>query len=151
MTPLSTSTTHPRGDQPPDQLARGDRHRAELDGPLAVLGRHVVVVALERAAGDPELFGEGVQLVVGLVADHVRPSIAPVGPDRTIDEDHAGSSSGGPCSAAARSSTTPWPRRAPSSASDTTSRSGRPVRFATRAASSCSTFTRPADTLMRTG
>ena len=49
------------------------------------------------------------------------------------------------------SGTTRSVRRPASSASDTTSRSGSPVRRATRAASSCSTLTRPGLTFTRTG
>src|SRR5690349_4917299 len=88
----SPSAPEAGGHQPAEQLARGDRLRAELDGTSAEASGHVVVIALERATRDPELLGERVQLVVGLVADEVRPPLAAMRPDRLVDEDHAGSS-----------------------------------------------------------
>src|SRR5215218_9640613 len=45
------------------QLARRHLLGAELDRPLAQVGRQVVVVALEAVARDAELRGERVQLV----------------------------------------------------------------------------------------
>ena len=45
------------------------------------------MVALEGAAGDAELLGEGVELVVALVADQVGPDAIAPGPDRGVDED----------------------------------------------------------------
>ena len=47
-------------DEAADQLPAGHRRRAELDGPITVVRGDVVVVALERAAGDAEALGEGV-------------------------------------------------------------------------------------------
>ena len=45
------------------------------------------MVALERPARDAQVGGEGMQLVVALVADQVRPQAIAEGPDRWIDED----------------------------------------------------------------
>ena len=53
----------PGRDQPDHQLPRGHRLGAERDDLVVVLGRDVVVVAVEAALGDAELAGELVQLV----------------------------------------------------------------------------------------
>jgi hypothetical protein len=44
------------------------------------------VITLERAAGDAQLRGDLVQLVVGHVADEVAPKLTTKWPDRLIDE-----------------------------------------------------------------
>ena len=63
------------------------RLRAERDRLLAQLRGHVVVVALERPSRDPQLLRERVQLVVGLVADEVRPLAVAPRPHRGVDQD----------------------------------------------------------------
>ncbi len=74
--------------QPAHQLPAGDGHGPELDGPLAVVGGHVVVIALEDPAGQAQLRGEAMQLVVAVVADQMGPVPPPPRPPGLVDEDH---------------------------------------------------------------
>ena len=60
--------------------ARGDEPRVRLIG-------HVVVVAVEPAAGDAVRLGERVQLVQVAVADQMRPQPAVRRPARIVDQD----------------------------------------------------------------
>lgn len=76
------------GPQAPDQLAAAHLGGAQLHRPGPVLLGQVVVVALEDVAGHAQLAGEGVELVVGGVADQVAPAPAPPRPQGIIDQDH---------------------------------------------------------------
>src|SRR5690606_39257046 len=74
--------------QPRDQLLGRDRDGTGGEGGLVVIGGQVVVVAVEGDPRDPEPLGEGVQLLVGGVADQVRPPASPRRDRRRVDEDH---------------------------------------------------------------
>lgn len=71
--PLIGSQAQTRGTEQPDHLTRWCRNRTGLDHLCVVLGRDVVVVAVESLARDPLCGGEGMQLLEALVADEVRP------------------------------------------------------------------------------
>lgn len=70
---LVGSQPQTRGAEQSDHLARRCRNRTGLDHLCVVLGRDVVVVAVESLARDPLCGGEGMQLLEALVADEVRP------------------------------------------------------------------------------
>src|SRR5690606_39054695 len=74
------------GAQAADELAGVDLDGAELDEARDELGRHVVVVEVERARRELGACGEGVELVERGVADEVAPEPAVAGPHRGVDE-----------------------------------------------------------------
>ena len=89
--------TEPRRQQPTEQLPRADRLRTGRDGDRVEVLGDVVVVALERAPRDAELpRDEGVQLLVGDVADQVRPQPPAPVPDRGVDQHCHGTQSARP-------------------------------------------------------
>jgi hypothetical protein len=106
----SARTTQPRRPEPRHQLARGHRLGAQREGRLPQRRGDVVVVALERASRHAEASGELVQLLVGHVADQVRPQLAPPRPDGGVHQDgHAPTlATAGPAGSSTARRTGPW-------------------------------------------
>ena len=75
------------GLQAPEQFTATHGLRAKVERPVPDLGRHVVVVALEGHAPQPQAGGEGMQLFVAGIAHEMGPTTAPPGPDRLVDKD----------------------------------------------------------------
>ncbi len=73
--------------QPPKEFARANRLRAQLDGALPEMARHVVVIPLKRSAVHAQTRRERVQLVVIGVAHQMGPAPAAPRPEGLIHED----------------------------------------------------------------
>lgn len=84
-TPLIGSEPQARLTQSADQFTRWGRYRTGLDHAGVILGRDVVVVAVEALARDSLRGGEGMQLVEALVAHEVGPHATVCLPDGLVD------------------------------------------------------------------
>ena len=104
----------PRGPQPRGDLAGRQQGGAEPQGAAEPSLRDVVVVPVEGPARCPQHLGEHVQLVVGEIADQVRPEAAAGGPERLVDEDQRSTSWRSAPRSAAKPRTSGTPSRAAS-------------------------------------
>src|SRR4051794_4780991 len=88
--PAPLAATQPCRGESRHQLTRGDRHCPGAQDGVVVLGRDVVVVAVESPGGDPRGGGEGVQLLERGVAGDVRPQPAAALDVRRVHHDDHG-------------------------------------------------------------
>jgi hypothetical protein len=87
LPPIASGLPQPGRAQPTQQLPRVDRERAGVHQRLVPLARDVIVVVIEPSHRNLLGGGKGVQLVVGLVADQVRPHPAVRRPAWRVDQD----------------------------------------------------------------
>ena len=82
------------GPEPSHQHPSVHGKRTEGQGLGAQFLGNVVVVGVEGPAGQSQLGGEAVELVVAGVAHQMGPTTAPPGPDVGVDEDRHGDDAG---------------------------------------------------------